>query len=196
MEYRGVRIETCEGVYKPCDDTFLLADAMLEEVKSEDHVLDMGTGTGLIAILAASRARKVLAVDVSNSAVECARRNVAANRAANVEVRRSDLFTNVEGKFDLILFNPPYLPREELEPQDELSLAWSGGRDGRRVIDRFIRECRRYLTQGGRVLMVQSSLSSLDRTREMFLKQGFNVSVVAEKGFFFERLYVVKAVLK
>ncbi len=57
MEYRGVRIETCEGVYKPCDDTFMLADAMLEEVKSEDHVLDMGTGTGLIAILAASRAR-------------------------------------------------------------------------------------------------------------------------------------------
>jgi release factor glutamine methyltransferase len=194
MEYRGVRIETCEEVYQPCDDTFLLAEALEKEVKRGDLVLEVGTGTGLLAILAARRAERVLAVDVSDYAVDCARQNVKANRAANVEVRRSDLFAEVEGKFDLIVFNPPYLPRDEHEPKDELSLAWDGGRDGRRVIDRFIRECRGYLRHGGRVLMLQSSLSSLEKTREMFLRQGFEVSVVAEKGFFFERLYVVRAV--
>jgi release factor glutamine methyltransferase len=196
MEYRGVKITTCEKVYPPCDDTFMLADALVREVRRGDLVLDVGTGTGLLAILAAKHAEKVLAIDVSDFAVACAQRNVAANRALNVEVRKSDLFADVEGKFDLILFNPPYLPSEELEPKDELTRAWDGGKDGRRVIDRFIRECRGYLTEGGRVLMVQSSLSDLEKTREMFLRQRFEVSVIAERSFFFERLYVVKAVLK
>lgn len=196
MEYRGIRITACERVYLPCDDTFMLAEALEREVRRGDRVLEMGTGTGLLAILAAKRAERVLAVDVNDYAVACARRNAMANHALNVEVRKSDLFAGVRGRFDLILFNPPYLPGEEQEPKDELSQAWDGGKDGRRVIDRFIRECREYLRQGGRVLMVQSSLSDLEKTREMFLSQGFKVSVVAEKGFFFERLYVVKAVLK
>ncbi|WP_456474903.1 HemK2/MTQ2 family protein methyltransferase [Candidatus Pyrohabitans sp.] len=196
MEYRGIRITACERVYLPCDDTFMLAEALEREVRRGELVLEMGTGTGLLAILAAKRADKVIAVDVNDYAVACARRNAIANNALNVEVRKSDLFAGVRGRFDLILFNPPYLPGEEHEPGDELSQAWDGGKDGRRVIDRFIRECREYLRQSGRVLMVQSSLSDLEKTREMFLSLGFKVSIVAEKGFFFERLYVVKAVLK
>ncbi|NOZ59331.1 MAG: methyltransferase [Euryarchaeota archaeon] len=194
MEYRGVRIETCEGVYSPCDDTFLLAEALEEELRPGDRVLEVGTGTGLLAILAARRAGRVLAVDVSDLAVECARRNVAANGVDNVEVRKSDLFSRVTGKFDLVIFNPPYLPSEDLEPEDDLSRAWDGGRDGRRVTERFVRECPGYLRQGGRVLLVQSSLSAPEKTREMFLRLGFEVSVVAEKRFFFERLCVIRAV--
>ncbi|WP_457555353.1 HemK2/MTQ2 family protein methyltransferase [Candidatus Pyrohabitans sp.] len=196
MEYRGVRIETCDMVYEPCDDTFMLADALLEELRQGDTVLDMGTGTGMLAILAARRASRVVAVDVNPGAVVCARRNVSANGVRNVEVRESDLFSEVGERFDLIVFNPPYLPRDAAEPRDELARAWDGGIDGRSVVDRFISECSQHLRQGGRVLMVQSSLSAPEKTLEMFLRQGFEVSLVAEQRFFFERLYVVKAVLK
>jgi len=109
MNLLGRRMEIPHDVFSPPPyEHNLLAKAVLREVKESDRVLDMGTGSGVQAIFAASKSKDVTAVDVNPSAVQCARANVELNSlSSRVTVKESDLFRNVEGQFDLILFDPP-----------------------------------------------------------------------------------------
>ena len=97
-----------------------------------DWVLEVGTGSGHIAASLAGRAALVVALDINPHAVRAARRR-------DVEVIRADLFAGVRGPFDLVLFNPPYLPTAPDERLDDwLEYALDGGPDGRRTIARFL----------------------------------------------------------
>ena len=114
--------DVLEGVYAPSDDTFLLLDAV-EDVSGQ-RVLEMGTGTGLIAVHCAKAGAMVTAADVSEKAVANVLHNAEKN-SVSITVFHSDLFTNIEGVFDLILFNPPYLSgraSEGLDDDDERQL--------------------------------------------------------------------------
>jgi release factor glutamine methyltransferase len=87
----------------------LLGEVVLSEVTATDQVLDMGTGSGVNAILAASRSLDVVAVDINFHALAAARDNAARNGVADrIEVRHSDVLSNVDGAFDLIIFDPPF----------------------------------------------------------------------------------------
>jgi release factor glutamine methyltransferase len=183
------KFEVFPQVYPPSDDSFLLAEHL--SVGKGERVLDMGTGCGIQGIVASKQGGKVLACDISERAVECASYNARLNRV-DMKVVRSDLFENIEGNFDLIAFNPPYLISEPSEPEDELKKAWDGGRDGREVMDRFISEVGDYLDEGGRVILLQSSINGLEKTVSTFRNFGFDTRVVAEKNLFFERLYLLE----
>ena len=78
LNYQGMEFLICENVYEPAEDTFLFADNLL--VKKSDNVLEIGTGTGIIAIIASKKLKKVVAVDINRYAVECARKNAEINR--------------------------------------------------------------------------------------------------------------------
>lgn len=196
MKYKGYVFDVYPGVYKPCDDSFLLADNLV--VRRGERVLDMGTGCGIQGIIAAGMGASVLACDILPRAVRCARHNARSN-GVDMEVVKSDLFQKVSGSFDLITFNPPYLPPDPLEKEvrravpgmrDVEAVAWDGGRDGRRVITRFLRGCREHLNPGGRVLLVASSLTGIDNVLREFLEAGLRARVVAKKRFFFEEIVV------
>ncbi|PZS33605.1 MAG: methylase, partial [Pseudonocardiales bacterium] len=127
----------------------LLGEAVLAEVKGGDRVLDMGTGSGVNAILAASKAARVLAVDINPHALAAARDNVLRNGVADrVEVRRSDVFSDVDGIFDLIVFDPPF---RWFAPRDFLEAATTDENYG--AMTRFFRQARRHLADGGRMLI-------------------------------------------
>jgi release factor glutamine methyltransferase len=192
LNYQGMEFLICENVYEPAEDTFLFADNLL--MKKSDNVLEIGTGTGIIAIIASKKAKKVVAVDINRYAVECARKNAEINRAC-VDIRWGDLFDPVDDeKFDLILFNTPYLPIEDDElVDDELEAAWNGGKDGRFVINRFIEGLVEHLNPGGRVQLVQSSLSNVEETTGRLMELGFEVSVTDSERFFFEEVVVLTA---
>jgi release factor glutamine methyltransferase len=192
LNYQGMEFLICENVYEPAEDTFLLADNLL--VKKSDNVLEIGAGTGIIAIIASKKAKKVVAVDINRYAVECARKNTEINLAC-VDIRWGDLFDPVDDeKFDLILFNTPYLPIEEAElVDDDLEAAWNGGKDGRFVINRFIEGLIEHLNPGGRVQLVQSSLSNVEETIGRLMELGFEVSVTDSERFFFEEVVVLTA---
>lgn len=200
FEYQGLHIKIEKGVYEPSDDTYLLAENL--KVKSEDVVLELGTGSGLIALLAARTARKVVATDISPIAVECASSNVSLNQLTNkVEIRLGNLFEPIrEGeKFDLIIFNPPYLPENNKPSQnrsDWLGRAWDGGKSGRNLIDPFIVNCKRYLNSAGLIQMVQSSLSNISKSSQLFKMEGFHVEISAQKSFFFEKLVLLNGWLE
>ena len=192
LNYQGMEFLICDKVYEPADDTFLLAKNLL--VKKSDNVLEIGTGTGIIAIIASKKAKRVFAVDINRYAVECARKNTEINLAC-VDIRWGDLFDPVDDeKFDLILFNTPYLPIEDDElVDDELEAAWNGGKDGRFVINRFIEGLVEHLNPGGRVQLVQSSLSNVEETTGRLMELGFEVSVTDSERFFFEEVVVLTA---
>jgi release factor glutamine methyltransferase len=115
-----------------------------------------------------------------------------------MEFRKGDLFQPVLGeKFDLILFNTPYLPTAEDEIiGDELDAAWDGGEDGRQVIDLFLNEVKNHLKDTGIVQLVQSSLSDNKKTCQKLENQGFRVEITARERFFFEEIVVISGFLE
>lgn len=194
INYQGMEFQTCQNVYEPAEDTFLLAENL--KVKKTDKVLELGTGTGIIAIIISKIADSVVAVDINKYAVECARKNSVINHA-NIDIRLGDLFDPLKDeKFDTILFNTPYLPTNEDERvDDELEAAWDGGVDGRVVINRFIEEVSEHLNPNGCVQLVQSSLSNVEETIGRLMEKGFQVSITASERFFFEEVVVITAEL-
>lgn len=195
QEYKDITYHTRPQVYQPAEDTFLLAGNL--EVERMSRALEIGTGTGLIAILTARRARQVIATDINPQALNCALKNIIDNKAYNVELREGDLFEPVaDEKFDLILFNTPYLPVDKDETVDEeLDAAWNGGPTGRDVIDRFLDGVKDHLNPRGKIQLVQSSLSGNLETLQRLEELGFEASITAREKGFFEEMVVITAVL-
>ncbi len=196
LEYKGLVIYKHPQVYEPAEDTFLLIENL--DIKRSDDVLEIGTGTGLIAVCAAQRSRGVVATDINDYALQCAVKNTITNRTYNVELRKGNLFKPVQDqKFDLILFNTPYLPTNENEKIDEeLNTAWDGGVRGRETIDRFLDEVSDHLKPNGRVQLVQSSLSDNEKTLSKLEELGFDAKITASEKCFFEEIVVITAKLK
>jgi release factor glutamine methyltransferase len=177
----------CDQVYPPREDTFLLLRAALREVRPSDRVLEVGTGSGLVAAGLVPRAARVTATDINPHAA-------AEARAKGVEAVRTNLFSGLTGPFDLVLFNPPYLPTAPEDRIDDwLEHALDGGPTGRAVIERFIAEVGRVLAPFGRVLLLVSSLTDLDSVREIFARHGFVSFVVDSEDLEGETLYVLRA---
>jgi len=183
-----------EHVYEPAEDSFLLAEKMT--VEEDDAFLDMGTGCGILAVLAAEKAKSVVAVDINPYAIECAIKNAEMNGARErIEFRHGDLFQPIKPneRFSLILFNAPYLPSEPDEERSWIGKAWAGGSNGRKVIDRFVMNAPNFLAAGGRIQLVQSSLSDVNRTIQMFSERSLQAMVVAQVKVAFERIVLVEA---
>ena len=175
-----------EEVYTPEEDTFLLLNSALAEARPEDHVLEVGCGSGFISRELALMVESLLATDINPHAVR-------ATKAKGIDTVRADLFQGIRGKFDLILFNPPYLPTNAEERNDQwINYALDGGESGRETIDRFLKSLPDHLCPGGRALLLISSLTGLKEVQEMALVAGLTVETVASVGCFFEQLYVLR----
>ncbi|MGA4844159.1 HemK2/MTQ2 family protein methyltransferase [Streptomyces sp. G45] len=171
---------TLPGVYAPQHDTRLLAEVLRHEpLPPGTEVLDVGTGTGALALTAAARGARVTAVDISRLAVFVARLN-AWRRRAPLRVLHGDLFAPVaRHSFDLILANPPYVPAlAPHPPRRGAARAWDAGYDGRCVLDRICRTAPALLRPGGRLLLVHSVLSSPSRTLGLLRQHGLHAEVV------------------
>ncbi len=183
-----------EKVYEPAEDTLLLAENL--KVEENEVVLDVGTGCGILAVLVAKKARKVVATDINPYAIKCAEKNARMNSVEEkIEFRLGDLFQPMRPNetFGLILFNAPYLPSEPHEERSWIGRAWAGGPSGRRTIDRFIINAPEHLMTDGRILLVQSSLSDIDKTLKMFEEMRLRAAVIAEVRFSFERIVLIEA---
>lgn len=171
------------AVYPPSEDSLLLAAAVADEDVTGARVLDLCTGSGVVAVAAMrSGADEVVAVDVSRRAALAARINLWGT-GGSATVKRGDLFDACPGgTYDLIVSNPPYVPSCDDElPRRGAARAWDGGRDGRTVIERICRDAPRRLRRGGRMLMVHSDVADPGRTIERLEHAGLDVSVVARR---------------
>jgi release factor glutamine methyltransferase len=173
-------------VYSPAEDTFLLAAAAEGEVRLSDRVIEIGTGSGYIAALIQSRASFVVATEISPHAATAA-------HARGIDVVRTDLISGICGTFDLVLFNPPYLPTRPGERIDDwLEHALDGGTTGRSLIERFAREVRKLLAQDGRILLLVSSLTGPREVCTLFRELGMDSEVVCREPLEGEVLLVLR----
>lgn len=170
------------GVYRPQGDTFLLREVLLAAAPlAGARVLDLGTGTGVLAVAAArAGAARVWAVDVSRRAVLSARCN-ARLHGLRITVARGDMRLLLRtGPFDVVTANLPYVPCPETgRPPVGGPRAWDAGRDGRRYLDPLCRDAEALLAPGGMLLTVHSAWCGLPRTLRLLREAGLRANVAA-----------------
>ncbi|WP_436929663.1 HemK2/MTQ2 family protein methyltransferase [Halosimplex halobium] len=176
-----------EQVYQPAEDSKLLADAVVERVERGDRALDVGTGSGYVAARMAEAGADAVGADLNPHACRQA-------AEAGLPVVRADLTGPFrDGSFDVVAFNPPYLPTEpDREWDDWMERALSGGEDGRAAIDPFLDDVARVLAPGGAAYLLVSSLTDPDTVRERAAANGLASEEVASESHPFETLLVVR----
>ncbi len=195
VSFGDLRFDVNDEVYEPAEDSFFFAENL--NVKNGDLVLDLGTGCGILGILAAKKTANVIAVDLNPYAVHCAEQNARLNGVlGKIDFIQADLFTALRYgvRFDLVLFNAPYLPSGEDETESWIGRSWAGGANGRRVVDRFISQVETYLNPRGRVMLMQSTLTGVEETLRHFNRQNLEAHVLVKRRLpFFETLTLIEA---
>lgn len=165
-------------IYDPEEDSYLLEKYVRELAKGK--VLDMGTGSGIQAIAARNKTNDILAADINPESVKLAKAN-------GIKAVKSNLFSNVKGKFDTIIFNPPYLPEDKLEDKESKRIT-TGGKKGHELIEKFLKQAKSHLNKNGIILVVFSSLTG--DVISLFKKYDYQYKLLESKQVFFEQLYV------
>lgn len=179
-----------DDVYRPSDDTLLLAKAVHGEVRKGDRFLEVGCGAGYVSLVAAAAGAAVTCTDANAHAVALARHNAKQN-GLRLEAVAGDLLAGLAGPFDVVAFNPPYLPTA---PDDyvpgPLNLAFDGGPDGNAVVLRFAQQVSALRPLPRCVLVVHSSLSDPAPLQAALARSGYRNDVAADEAHAFERLTV------
>ncbi len=169
-------------IYEPAEDSFLLAKFVRKYAKNKS-VLDMGTGSGILAKIALeSGASRVLAADINIESINY-------TRSLGIECIKSNLFCEVKEKFDIIVFNPPYLPRdnrEDLESQQ----ATTGGKFGDETMIKFLKQASTHLKKHGRILLLLSTLTPRERIINELGKNRLSHKTIGKHKMFMESLEV------
>jgi len=175
-------------IYPPLEDSLLLSQAIedcLESLPEEKlktlRFLDMGCGSGIQSEKASQYLDKIniLASDINEDALKYVKK-------LGFPVVRSDLFSNIKGKFDLIAFNPPYLPKDEFDQEIDTT----GGEKGDEIALSFITAAKNYLSEEGKILLLISSLTPTEKIEAEIRKQNMKKQIITKKKLFFEELKV------
>ena len=184
-------IDLLPEVYSPSDDSFILLEIL--ELSPGETFLEMGSGSGLVSVHAAKAGARVVAADINPNAVACTRRNASRNDVG-VEAIESDLFEKIPGVFDVIAFNPPYLPQEATSTS-WMERSWSGGGEGSVVAVRFMEQAWMHLAPRGRIFTILSSLGGVTSVLKA-AKERYDSQMLIEKHMFFESIFGYRFVLK
>jgi len=173
------------SIYSPAEDSFLLLSILKEEIpkiilKNKNFkVLEIGSGSG-VQLNALSeigiKNKNIFACDINPNAVRHCKK-------LGFNCVQSNLFEKISGKFNLIIFNPPYLPEDSAEPK-ESALATTGGKKGGEIINLFLQQAKKHLTKDGKIFLLTSSLT------KRINWEGYNKKIIGKQKLFFEELQV------
>ena len=198
FRYKDLTFDTHPEVYDPAEDTYLLLDSI--DVSENMYVLEIGTGCGIISLYFASQGANIICSDINPYAIELVKKNYLQNMnnlKGSIQIRQGDLFSVVDSKelFDIIIFNPPYLPTKKEDLTGGLGWfdkAVSGGIDGLQQTKRYIKELGNYLKPKGCAYFIYSNLSDKGKLEGFIKKNKLVFSIVNSKKFLDERLDVYK----
>jgi len=169
-------------IYQPAEDSYLLQEVLKKHIKNKNlKYLDMGSGSGIqtkTLIEIGIPSENMTLVDINKDAIKNLKKQFPKSK-----VIHSNLFQKVKGKYDIIIFNPPYLPKEDKEPKDS-RLATTGGKKGSEIINKFLKQAKKYLAKKGKVFLLTSSLT------KGINWNGWKKKKLAEKKLFMEKLSI------
>lgn len=182
-----------KSVYEPREDTFLLADQVKKHAKGK--VLEIGAGSGYLSDIAAKKkpVKSVVACDINPHSIVHMQKLEKTGKFAyrkKIKIIKSNLFSNIKGNFDTIVFNPPYLPEDAEESGGWLKKAVTGGKKGWETIENFLNNLAEFLDAKGRTLLLFSSLTNRAKVEELIEDRLFDYRKLSQKRLPFETLYV------
>ncbi len=172
-------------IYDPSNDSFLLSKILEEKIPSllkknkNLKFLEIGSGSGIHLQTILKKGIKkdnIFSSDINHEAVKQCEK-------LGFNCVKSDLFKEIKGSYDLIIFNPPYLPEEKKEPKDS-RLITTGGKKGSEIINEFLKQSKKHLEKDGKIFLLVSNLTK----RIDFLN--YNKKIIGKENLFFEKLFV------
>lgn len=144
----------------PRYETEILVDIIINDNSNNKKILDIGTGSGAISLALSKNLKdsKIIGVDISKNAIDLANENKIKLNINNVEFKESDIFSNIDEKFDIIVSNPPYINKEDFEKLDnklyyEPQNALYGGEDGLYFYKKIIKNAKNFLNKNGKIYL-------------------------------------------
>jgi release factor glutamine methyltransferase len=165
-------------IYLPEKDSYLLSDVLKKQIKNKNITcLEIGIGSGIqLQTLKKLKIKNIFGVDINLQAVQHCKK-------LGFNCIQSNLFEKIKDKYDLIIFNPPYLPENKKEPKNS-RLATTGGKKGSEIINKFLKQAKKHLNKDGKIFLVTSSLTKGIKWNS------FKKKKIASQKLFFEELYV------
>lgn len=168
-------------IYEPAEDSFFMMEVLddyIEDLQDKNiSYLDLGTGSGILAETA--KEAGVTNITCSDKNIEAVK-FTAKKGFASIE---SDLFKNISGSFDLITFNAPYLPEDDLEDLESQEIT-TGGQKGDEVAVKFVEQALHHLNKDGKIFLLVSSLTPLSELKK------FKPKLVKKKKIWMEELLI------
>lgn len=195
-EFYGIELNVSESALIPRFETEILVDEILKLNCKKESILDIGTGTGAIALALAKNLENsnVTGIDISEKALELANENKDKLSLKNIKFLKSDLFENVVGKFDLIVSNPPYIDKFEIETlEKELSFepynALYGGEDGLYFYREIIKNSKNFLNDFG-ILAFEIGHNQMNEICKMLENENFDIILKMKDFANFDRIVI------
>jgi len=174
------------SIYQPSDDSYLLQKSLTNFLKNKPKslkILDMGSGSGIQAQTCKNlNFNNITTADINKEATTHLKKQ-------NLNPIPSNLFSNIKTKFNLIIFNPPYLPEDKREPKDS-KLQTTAGKKGHELITKFLTQATNHLKKDGTILLLFSNLSQPKIILKHAKKLNYNHKLLDKNKIPFEELYV------
>lgn len=191
MEILDFKMAHDENVYPPSEDSYLLVKAI--NSNNSRKALEIGIGSGVISLHLAKEIDSVFGCDINPYSLFLSRQNALANSINNIYLFSSNIFSSIKAGtlFDLIVFNPPYLPVDS-SPRKLIDLSYHGGIDGGDHIRTFLKSLGLFLSFNGIAYLLQSSLYPLENTTDYLENNNFKYNIKRTLKLDFETLYVLE----
>ena len=192
--FHDLELDIPDDVYYPREDSVLLAEVLDDLMLKNKNCLEMGCGAGLSSIVMAKKEASVTSVDVDVEAVKAVKHN-SDKLSLNITALQSNLFNNINDKFDLITFNPPYLPdgqEQYMKYLEDVKHQLFGGKTGREIIEKFLEESKSHLKKNGKILLQISTITGENEVLELCYDFGFRTKILKRKKIPHEELMVIE----
>jgi release factor glutamine methyltransferase len=205
LNFKQYSLDIPARVYLPSDDTDLMIEVLDAEIiksnKTFDSAIELGSGNGFLSLEIYDNVKEIISTDINPIVIDYLLNVKEQYNLEKQKITYSNLFDSIDEKkkFDLIIFNPPYVPSEEIlsEDDDEINgydLAVNGGERGREIIDLFIEQLPKHLKETGICYFLVSSLNDVSEIIKKFLEIKLTAKIIDSKKLFFEELFVLKII--
>lgn len=195
INYKEYCLSIPDQVYLPSEDTYLLLETLQENLKKKriENALEIGTGSAYISLGIYNQVNNLVVTDINPIVITYLNNLKKEYKLDKMKIIKSNLFNNIKEKFDLIIFNPPYVPSEKVPKDSEIDkLATDGGAFGRTIILKFLKELKDHLSEDGVCYLLISSFNNPHYVFKQIIKNNLYYKVLKERNIFFEKLIILR----